>query len=107
MLTFVGEHYGHVFDETQQRFCRDFTTLSFTAQCLYVRLVNRKGALFARRSLRYPEIPDLATALQELEGAGFLGVPELEQLGDMLNFMTRAQLFAALKPLVPALRSSM
>ena len=59
MLDFVAEHYAHTFLAEHAAFVRQFRALSREAQCLYVRLVNRKGRVFARNRLRYPELGGL------------------------------------------------
>ncbi|MFK7829380.1 MAG: exonuclease domain-containing protein [Congregibacter sp.] len=107
MLEFVGAHYGHVLAESQHTFIRRFADLPFSAQCLYVRMVNRKGILFARGRLRYAEIGDVASALDALGSAGFLGQPCVDQLDEMLGFMTRTQLLQALRPQLPGLKNSL
>ena len=56
MLEFVGEHYKHALFDTHIAFLNEFKDLSREAQCLYVRLVNRKGRIFAVNRLRYPEL---------------------------------------------------
>ena len=107
MLEFVSTQYAHVLDDSLPDFASDFLSLSFPAQCLYVRLVNRRGALFSLKRLRYPEIGDLGAALAELESRGFLAQPGVEHVRDMLHLLTRGQLVAALRPHVAALRSAM
>jgi len=42
-LDFVEKHHAQVLTESEQQFLRDFKTLPDAAQCLYVRLVSRKG----------------------------------------------------------------
>ena len=69
MLDFVSEQYAHVLLEEHVAFISDFRTLSREAQCLYVRLANRKGRLFARNKLRYPELGNLEPLLQALLSA--------------------------------------
>lgn len=63
MLDFVYGHYTHVLSQAEHQFKQDFDTLSFPAQCLYVRLVNRRGRLFNTASLRYAEIDKLSAVV--------------------------------------------
>lgn len=107
MLDFVDRHYAAVLDASQRAFRQDFAALGFPAQCLYVRLVNRRGRLFARRSLRYPELGDTGPLLEELDAAGFLGRPGVAHVEDMLRLMTRAQLLAAIRPQLPGMKTTM
>ncbi|MEM8489472.1 MAG: exonuclease domain-containing protein [Pseudomonadota bacterium] len=107
MLEFVGLHYAHVLSDSQLAFRRDFLALSFAAQCLYVRMVNRKGTLFARQRLRYAEIPNIGATLGELDAAGFLERARIEHSEEMLQFMTRSQLSQTLKAHVPGLKGNL
>lgn len=107
MLSFVSTHYAHVLDVRQRRFSEAFSRLGFPAQCLYVRLVNRKGSLFARTRLRYPELGHTAPLLDELGAAGFLGEPGVEHVNEMLGFMTRSQLLAAIRPHFVGMKTTM
>ncbi|MEO1201437.1 MAG: exonuclease domain-containing protein [Pseudomonadota bacterium] len=93
MLTFVREHYAHVLDESQQRFIDDFSALGRDAQCLYVRLVNRKGRLFSAKNLRYPELGRTRPLLEELHAAGFVRAPEARHFDDLLRHLKRATLY--------------
>ena len=52
MLDFVGRHYAHALLKQHVDFINDFNRLPDNAQRLYVRLVNRKGRLFASNRLR-------------------------------------------------------
>jgi DNA polymerase-3 subunit epsilon len=106
MLDFVEARYAHVLDAAERAFRRDFEALSFPAQCLYVRMINRRGRLFARARLRYPEIGAIDAALAELRTAGFLARPGPGYADELLALMTRAQLLAALRPRLPGIGSA-
>lgn len=97
MLDFVGRHYRHVLDAGEAQFRAEFDRLGFDAQCLYARLVNRKGRVFAASKLRYPELGDTGPLLETLEREGFVELPDDAALEDLLAFMTRGQLVAALR----------
>lgn len=107
MLEFVSTQYAHVLDDAERRFRHDFGQLSFESQCLYVRLVNRKGRVFARSRLRYPELGAVSALLDELDVGGWLGEPGVEHVDDILGFMTRAQLVNALRPRFVGMKLSM
>ena len=107
MLAFVDAHYDHVLDARQRTFRTDFESLSFPAQCLYVRLLNRRGRLFARPRLRYPEIANIDAALLELTHAGFAAQPDPACVDELLNLLTRAQLLAVLRAHLQGLRSNL
>jgi DNA polymerase-3 subunit epsilon len=98
MLDFVATHYGHAMFDAQQAFIDRFRDLSRHAQCLYVRLVNRKGRVFARNGLRYPELDDIGALIEELRDGGFVGAPGTRHFADLLRFLTRAEIYATLLP---------
>ncbi len=96
VLDFVGAHYEHVLNAAHRGFIADYRRLPLGAQRLYVRLVNRKGRLFAASRLRYSEIDDLPGALEALRDGGFVRAPDDAHFGDVLRFLTRAELAQAL-----------
>ncbi len=98
MIDFVAAHYDHVLLDTHRKFIRDFHGLPRFAQCLYVRLVNRKGRVFARQRLRYPELDDIGMQVDALARAGFVGVPDASHFADLLGFLTRSEIYAVLLP---------
>ncbi len=57
--------------------------LPLPAQCLYLRLFQRKGSLFRIASLAYKEVPDAAAAAKQLAEAGLAAVLAHEQCGNM------------------------
>jgi DNA polymerase-3 subunit epsilon len=66
MLLFVSETYGAVLTECHRAFVRTFKALSKDAQCLLIRMINRRGRLFRHSAFRYAEIVDVRSALEEL-----------------------------------------
>lgn len=96
MLDFVASHYRHTFLDEHDRFLRDFGNLPLTAQRLFVRLANRKGRVFAEQRLRYPEIGALAGPLDVLAGERFIGAVRGEHFGELLRFLTKAELYRML-----------
>jgi DNA polymerase III subunit epsilon len=66
MLFFVSETYGPVLTERHRAFVETFKTLSKDAQCLLIRMINRRGRIFRHGAFRYAEIADGLSALKEL-----------------------------------------
>src|ERR1700733_15320506 len=66
MLFFISEIYGPVLTERHRAFVEIFKTLSKDAQCLLIRMINRRGRLFRHSAFRYAEIADARSALEEL-----------------------------------------
>ena len=93
MLDFVMRHYAHALREEHVRFAEDFRALSRDAQRLYVRLVNRKGRVFARNRIRYPELGRSEPLVAELQRGSWVGAPDASHIDDVLGFLTRAEVY--------------
>ncbi len=107
MLDFVASHYAHTLLDEHIRFVDEFRALSRKAQCLYVRLINRKGRVFGRNRLRYPELGDPMPLLDELRQAGWVAGPAADDFDVVLTFLTRAEIYAVALPLVPGMSRSL
>ncbi len=107
MLDFVTEHYQHALFDEHRAFAREFRTLPREAQCLYVRLVNRKGRVFAIDRLRYPELGDLPPLLDALRHQGWVTGPDAEHFDDVLAFLTRDEIYRVLQPRIAGLSRSL
>ena len=106
MLHFVETNYNHVLSAQEHQFSQHFKALSFGAQCLYVRLVNRRGRCFTIASLRYAEIRNLPSAINELLSQHFVTSPKPSDHDDVLNMLTRAQLVTALQSMSIPVKST-
>jgi len=107
MMQFVAAGYGHVLLDGHAAFIRDFERLPRDAQCLYVRLVNRKGKVFATSRLKYPELGDTRPIVATLREQGWLEPPGEAHFDELLGFLTRSELYEALAQMFVGLRSSM
>ena len=72
ILRYIDRHYLPLLQEKEIAFLKDFSELTFAAQCLYLRLASRRSACFRIEKLSYPEIGDLATPLRVLRTSGFV-----------------------------------
>jgi DNA polymerase III subunit epsilon len=70
MLSFVRTTYGSILTDEHDAFVLRFQSLSKDAQCLLIRMVNRRGAIFNRSLFRYAEISDLERAADDLLACG-------------------------------------
>jgi DNA polymerase III subunit epsilon len=70
MLSFVRTTYGPILTDEHDAFVLRFQSLSKDAQCLLIRMVNRRGAIFNRTLFRYAEISDLERAADDLLTCG-------------------------------------
>lgn len=71
LLGFVSEKSGKLLGEVGKQFIKDFDTLSEDAQCLLIRMTNRKGDFFRMSKLSYDEISNIGAATEDLIEAGF------------------------------------
>ena len=72
LLSVVQDKYKSILHTNEWRFLRKFYCLTEEAQCLFVRLSNRRGLYFRVDSLEYQEIPSIPSCLVELEKHGFI-----------------------------------
>src|SRR5712672_865638 len=70
MLSFVRTTYGPILTDEHDAFVARFQLLSKDAQCLLIRMVNRRGAIFNRSQFKYAEISDLERAANDLLASG-------------------------------------
>ena len=98
VLRFVEAHYAHALLDEHRAFIESFRTLTRPAQCLYVRLVNRKAQVFSVERLRYPELGDTHPIVDELRLREFISAPSAECYGDVLRFLTRSEIYDVLLP---------
>jgi DNA polymerase-3 subunit epsilon len=98
MLAFVREKYAHVLADEHWRFLACFDALDLDAQCLFVRLVNRKGTVFETGKLRYAEIADLPGTLETLRAAGFVGTVDEQDFAALLNALPKGALIDLMAP---------
>ena len=70
MLAFVRSTYGPILTDEHDAFVLRFQSLSKDAQCLLIRMVNRRGAIFNRTLFRYAEISDVERAADDLLACG-------------------------------------
>jgi hypothetical protein len=72
LLLFVQKYSVHLMGATEELFIHDFHKLGLDAQCLFIRLSNRRGPYFRLDKLKYNEISSLESAAKELEVSGFI-----------------------------------
>lgn len=68
----LEKQYAHFFDDNHHRFFSDFDLLSEDGQCLYLRLMNRRGRFFFKETLQYDEISSYDSAVAELRERNFI-----------------------------------
>ena len=107
MLDFVERNYAQVLFDRHVDLIRRFRALPEPAQCLYVRLVNRKGRVFAANKLRYPELGDTRALLSTLADEGWTGSPREEHYAHVLGHLTKAEIGRVLLPIFTGMSRAM
>lgn len=91
----VEDRYADILSEDEHRVLECFRSLSFAAQCLYVRLVSRTGPWFRESKLDYPEIGPLAGVLDELLETSMIEQAEELDAEELGRLFTRPELQGA------------
>ncbi|WP_052880064.1 VRR-NUC domain-containing protein [Vibrio coralliirubri] len=92
--------YPDLLSDYECRWLSAYKRLSVSSQCLMVRLLSRKGCWFRSDKLSYVEIPDLNSALRELNTSGFITLShptykhdlEITQIELGLHLLTKPEL---------------
>lgn len=87
-LQVILGRYQPVLQQQHAQFITDYQQLSLDAKRLWLRMLNRKGAVFALSDLEYAEIADVRVAVNQLVDAKFaapLSTPE-----DLTDWLDRA-----------------
>lgn len=105
LLQFVKTHYGPCLTPSASTWLADFEQLSIPAQQLLVRMLNRKGRVFADSELFYAEIGPVAPVLAELQHAGFIAAVTEDALTDFWLRLTKDTLWQLLELAQPQLAS--
>lgn len=72
MLDIVSDTYGAVLTDRHRAFIATFATISKDAQCLLIRMINRRGSIFRQSAFRYAEISNPCRAVAELRALGYV-----------------------------------
>jgi DNA polymerase-3 subunit epsilon len=97
LLQFVAAHYQGVLTNDSRALLQDFAALSAAAQQLLVRMLNRKGSVFADTELSYSEIGPTAPVLDELTQAGFIATLTEPDLADFWLRLSKDTLWQLLQ----------
>lgn len=104
VLAWLGERYADLLAADERAFIDDFAELRRPSQALLVRMIMRKGGLFRRSRLEYPEIAaaippaqadegePLAPALTPLIAHGWVDPAPTLTLEELFALLTKAEL---------------
>lgn len=88
----LERQYGQFFDDHHADFLRAFDLLSEDGQCLYLRLMNRRGRFFFQDSLQYQEITSYEAASLELQEKKFIAKLQEHDWEEFLSILPKAKL---------------
>ena len=97
LLQFTVQHYQAVLSADSAAFIGDFHQLSHNARQLLVRMLNRKGSVFADTELHYAEIGACAPLLDELTQADFIAPLTAPDLADFWLRLSKDTLWQLLQ----------
>lgn len=93
LLDFLVENCSFLLSVEHHEFISEFRNLSEDAQCVYVRMTNRKACIFDRRQFaKYGEIAQPEAAVAELEKAGFCTLLHEDNKADLFSFLGKKEL---------------
>jgi len=88
----LEKQYGQFFDDHHVTFLSEFDSLSEDGQCLYLRLMNRRGRFFFQDSLQYQEITSYEAASRELQDKNFIAQLGEHDWQEFLSILPKAKL---------------
>ena len=91
-VTFIKTTSAHLLATAELDFISHFETLNEDAQCMLVRIVNRKSPFIRKDTLTYNEINDSATAINILRKAGFVARISKHTLSDFFSQLNKQDL---------------
>jgi len=102
LLSFLEKRYLHLLVKKEKRFIKNFRSLTEDAQCLYIRLVNRKSQFFKISGIKYDEIKNIRKSLKELSKNKFIQFikdDEIYYLKEVLTIHNKVDLINIIKEL--------
>lgn len=103
LLEHVQKQYGKMLIPSEKGFIRRFHKLPEDAQCLFIRLANRRGTFFRMNKIQYQEIEQQETALQLLLRRKYfsqLSVAHVEEMVLLLHTFTKPELLQLVQPIL-------
>lgn len=88
----VCNRYGDLLSDYEQEFVARFYAASANIQKLYVRLISRKGPWFITEKLKYPELGNIAQAVEKSIQMGLMLVAGAQDIPQIVPFLTLGDL---------------
>ncbi|BFM05497.1 VRR-NUC domain-containing protein [Halioxenophilus aromaticivorans] len=108
LLEGVQQQYSEILPKPYGQFIHRFQRLSPNAQALLVRLLSRKGNYFRLAKLNYPELGELATAVEALAAEQMVALQPPVAADEWLPLFTKKEWLAKITAgLVPGLQADL
>ncbi|MFC4698726.1 exonuclease domain-containing protein [Glaciecola siphonariae] len=92
-LSFVEGPCADLLHSQHTEFLRAFHNASKDEQCALVRCINRKHTAVKISSLRFAELPNIKSLIEQLIQRGWLAHPQAQDMDDWLACLTKDELF--------------
>ena len=92
LINYVKDNYSDMLHKEELSFVSEFKKLSINAKSLYVRLITRKGPFFRLDKLKYVEIKDIKSSVNEMINAGFVEINPEGYLEYVIQTITKIEL---------------
>ncbi|MEO0575084.1 MAG: exonuclease domain-containing protein [Pseudomonadota bacterium] len=97
LRAFVERYYAQVLRSRDRQTLYDFDALSSSAQCLLIRLMNRKASIFDVKKIKYPELGNINEIVGLLRDAAFLRDVTTDYYEHLLNELPKCSILAFCK----------
>lgn len=94
LIEFIEKHSGHLLGDEDQKFIEEYRSLQTDAQCLFIRMLNRKGEFFRLDKLQYPEIEVYGESLDHLSQLEFITLDDIVY-PEVFRLFTKSELHKA------------
>ncbi len=94
LIEFIEKHSGHLLGDEDQKFIEEYRSLQTDAQCLFIRMLNRKGEFFRLDKLQYPEIEVYGASLDHLSQLDFITLDDIVY-PEVFRLFTKSELHKA------------
>jgi len=95
-LQFIETQCPHLLLDEHAEYLQRYRTLTQGAQCLLVRIFNRKGPYVLRSTLHYDEIPNSSARLEELFQHNFVEAIDERHIHEWLPYLKKDELITLL-----------
>ena len=91
LVDFIEKNSPHCLGDEDKLFIQSYRNLTNNAQCLFIRMLNRRGEFFRLDKLQYEEIQDYDTSLELLSEEGFITIDDIAY-PEIFGLFTKAEL---------------